>query len=139
LDVSVQAQIINLLEDLREEFHLTYLFIAHDLSVVKHISDSIAVMYLGKIVEKTNTDTLFQNPLHPYTQGLLQAIPIPDPHKRKSGKRLLLVGDIPSPVDPPPGCRFLKRCSKAFERCGKETPPLVEIENGHEAACFLYS
>jgi oligopeptide/dipeptide ABC transporter ATP-binding protein len=139
LDVSVQAQIINLLEDLREEFHLTYLFIAHDLSVVKHISDSIAVMYLGKIVEKTKTDTLFRNPLHPYTQGLLQAIPIPDPHKRKSGKRILLVGDIPSPVDPPPGCRFLKRCSKAIERCGKETPPLVEIEDGHEAACFLYS
>jgi len=139
LDVSVQAQIINLLEDLRAEFGLTYLFIAHDLSVVKHISDRIAVMYLGKIVEKTDTDRLFISPMHPYTQGLLQAIPVPDPHQRRSGRRLLIAGDIPSPIDPPEGCRFVKRCSKAMDRCHKETPELLEVQPGHEVACFLYS
>ncbi len=138
LDVSVQAQIINLLEDLRSEFGLTYLFIAHDLSVVKHISDRIAVMYLGKIVEKTDTDRLFKSPLHPYTQGLLQAIPVPDPHQRKSGHRMLIAGDIPSPIDPPEGCRFVKRCSKAMDRCRVETPALLEVREGHEVACFLY-
>jgi len=137
LDVSVQAQIINLLEDLRTAFGLTYLFIAHDLSVVKHISDRIAVMYLGKIVEETDTDRLFKNPLHPYTQGLLQAIPVPDPHQRKSGNRILISGDIPSPIDPPEGCRFVKRCSKAMDRCRKETPELREVQLGHEVACFL--
>jgi oligopeptide/dipeptide ABC transporter ATP-binding protein len=138
LDVSVQAQIINLLEDLKHEFDLTYLFIAHDLSVVKHISDKIAVMYLGKIVESAYTDTLFENSLHPYTQGLLHAIPIPNPHTRRMGKRILITGDIPSPVDPPEGCRFAKRCPKAFDRCFKETPILKEKEKNHNVACFLY-
>jgi oligopeptide/dipeptide ABC transporter ATP-binding protein len=138
LDVSVQAQIINLLEDLRDEFHLTYIFIAHDLSVVKHISDRVAVMYLGKIVEVAGTDELFDNPLHPYTTGLLSAIPIPDPHKRKNGKRTLITGDIPSPVNPPESCRFSKRCPRAFDRCFKEVPPLKKISDGHEVSCFLY-
>jgi oligopeptide/dipeptide ABC transporter ATP-binding protein len=138
LDVSVQAQVINLLEDLKRDLRLTYLFIAHDLAVVKHICDRISVMYLGKIVETAETDELFNNPLHPYTQGLLASIPIPNPHLRKIGKRQLVKGDIPSPVDPPQTCRFVKRCPKAFEKCSRESPELNEVKSGHFVSCFLY-
>lgn len=137
LDVSVQAQVINILADLRDTFDLTYLFIAHDLSVVKHISDRIAVMYLGKVVELTGTDELFKNPLHPYTQGLLDSIPVPNPHMRKKDK-LLLEGDVPSPIDPPEACRFATRCKHVMERCKKEIPELKETGNGHMVSCFLY-
>jgi peptide/nickel transport system ATP-binding protein/oligopeptide transport system ATP-binding protein len=137
LDVSVQAQVINILEDLKTDFNLTYLFIAHDLSVVKHISDRIAVMYLGKIIELTQTDELFNNALHPYSKGLLDSIPIPNPHKRKKGRQLL-TGDVPSPIDPPPACRFVSRCPQAFDKCHLEIPKLKEINPGHEVACFLY-
>ncbi len=138
LDVSVQAQIINLLEDLKEAFDLTYLFIAHDLSVVKHISDRIAVMYLGKIVETADTETLFSRPLHPYTVGLLSAIPVPDPRFRKKEQRALLTGDIPSPINPPDGCRFAKRCPYVMDRCNRENPSWVERESGHFVSCFLH-
>lgn len=135
LDVSIQSQIINLLMDLQEEMNLTYLFISHDLSVVKHISDKIGVMYLGKIVEYAEKDELFDNPLHPYTKALLSAIPVSDPKVKK--ERIILEGDIPSPANPPSGCRFHTRCPHAFDKCKKEVPIYSDAANGHYTACHL--
>ncbi|HKI99368.1 MAG TPA: dipeptide ABC transporter ATP-binding protein [bacterium] len=137
LDVSIQAQVINLLIDLQEEYQLSYLFIAHDLAVVEHISHRIAVMYLGKIVEMTDKRTLFDMPLHPYTEALLSAVPIPDP-RVKRGKRIILRGDVPSPINPPPGCHFHTRCPYAFNRCMVDAPPLREVQPGHWTACHLH-
>jgi oligopeptide/dipeptide ABC transporter ATP-binding protein len=135
LDVSIQAQIINLLEELQEKLGLTYLFIAHDLSVVQHISDRIAVMYLGRIVEITTSEELYENPLHPYTQALLSAIPIPNPFIEETRNRIMLKGEVPSPANPPPGCHFHPRCNLAREECSKERPQLHEISKGHWVAC----
>lgn len=136
LDVSVQAQIINLLKDLQQQYHLTYLFISHDLSVVEHITDTVGVMYLGKLVEYADTDQLFANPLHPYTKALFSAIPMPDPdHKME---RVVLQGGIPSPADPPAGCRFHTRCPECMEVCTHTEPSWEEAEPGHFCACHLY-
>jgi len=135
LDVSIQAQILNLLEDLQDQFGLTYLFVAHDLSVVKHISDRVAVMYLGKIVELAETEELFLRPKHPYTEALLSAVPVPDPDYQ--AERIILQGDVPSPVNPPKGCRFHPRCSYAKDICGKETPELVDLGGEHFVACHF--
>ncbi len=137
LDVSVQAQIINLLQDLQEKYNLTYLFIAHDLSVVKHISNRVAVMYLGKMAELGPKDLIFNNPMHPYTKALLQAIPIPNPHIEKSRTRELLTGDIPSALNPPAGCHFHTRCSHATDLCSQETPRWKQLPDGRMIACHL--
>lgn len=138
LDVSIQAQVVNMLEDLQEDFGLTYLFIAHDLSMVKHISTKIGVMYLGKLVEVAESNELYKNPIHPYTKALLSAIPVPDPDKAAANKRIMLEGEIPSPIDPPPGCRFKSRCKYAKPICSEKEPELKDLGGGHCAACHLF-
>ncbi|MFF1508812.1 ABC transporter ATP-binding protein [Streptomyces sp. NPDC058326] len=136
LDVSIQAQVVNLLDDLQQELGLTYVIIAHDLSVIRHVSDRIAVMYLGKIVELADRKSLYENPMHPYTRALMSAVPIPDPRRRGAkSDRILLTGDVPSPIAPPPGCRFHTRCWKATDLCKTQEPPLLELRPGQRVAC----
>ncbi|WP_172373451.1 ABC transporter ATP-binding protein [Sporosarcina jiandibaonis] len=136
LDVSIQAQVLNLMQDLQTEFNLTYIFIAHDLGVVRHISDRVGVMYLGKIVEVSESEDLYANPLHPYTQALLSAVPVPDPDYIK--QEVFLEGDIPNPADPPTGCTFHTRCPFKMDICTRAIPKLIEVEKGHSVACHLY-
>ncbi|MFT3890618.1 MAG: ABC transporter ATP-binding protein [Anaerolineales bacterium] len=135
LDVSIQSQVLNILRDLQKEFGLTYLFIAHNLSVVEHVSDRVAVMYLGKMVELTSRDELYRNPMHPYTQALMSAIPVPNPRLRR--QRIVLKGDVPSPLNPPKGCRFHPRCPVAIEKCSQEEPQFLEVNPDHWVACWL--
>ena len=137
LDVSIQAQVVNLLQDLQAEYRLTYLFITHDLSMVRHLCDRVAVMYLGRVVEMAPVEELFTRPLHPYTQALLSAIPVPDPAVEARRRRIILTGDVPNPADPPPGCTFHTRCPAAFDRCRSESPRLQEVSSGHSVSCFL--
>jgi oligopeptide transport system ATP-binding protein len=137
LDVSIQAQVVNLLQDLQAEFGLTYLFITHDLSMVRHLCDRVTVMYLGRIVEMAPVEELYMRPLHPYTQALLSAIPVPDPAVEAHRRRIILTGDVPNPADPPPGCTFHTRCPAAFDRCRTESPRLQEVSGGHSVSCFL--
>jgi oligopeptide/dipeptide ABC transporter ATP-binding protein len=135
LDASIQAQVINLLEDLQDGLGLSYVFVAHDLSVVRHISDEIAVMYLGKLMELSPAEELYHKPIHPYSRGLLSAIPIPDPRENAMRERIVVTGEPPNPIEPPTGCRFHTRCPRATEICAGAEPPLVEYANGHLAAC----
>ena len=137
LDVSIQAQVVNLLEDLQDEFQMAYIFVAHDLSVVQHISDRVIVMYLGKVMEEADKTDLFTHPRHPYTKALLSAVPVPDPIKGRSRERIILQGDLPSPVNPPSGCVFNTRCWKATDKCRTEVPQLIQIGNNHRLACHF--
>ncbi|MEY4411789.1 MAG: hypothetical protein RL560_48 [Actinomycetota bacterium] len=137
LDVSIQAQVVNLLEDLQDEFQMAYIFVAHDLSVVQHISDRVIVMYLGKVMEEADKTDLFTHPRHPYTKALLSAVPVPDPIKGRSRERIILQGDLPSPVNPPSGCVFNTRCWKATDKCRTEVPQLLQIGNNHRLACHF--
>jgi oligopeptide/dipeptide ABC transporter ATP-binding protein len=135
LDVSIQSQILNLLNDLQQEFKLSYLFIAHDLAVVKHISDRVAIMYLGKVVETADSEAIYQQARHPYTRSLISAIPVPDPHRKV--QRQILSGDVPSPINPPTGCHFHPRCPEAIDRCRVEAPQLIAVDGDHCSACHL--